>query len=224
VSAELALLGGAAVGMAAGGLLIPATRRELAAATTRANDGISSPTPKVVLWDRVALIVVSGLIPGIVLYRGGWAIDSIPPLLLFVGLVQLAYCDLKQRLLPRPMVHATTICLAISAVAVAASAHLWHTLVLAALCGAGLTFLFFVINLINPNWIAFGDVRLAPAFGLGLAWVAPMAMVEGFFMANVLAAVFGIAMMLAGKGHRKSALPFGLYLAISTGAVLLLWS
>jgi len=224
MSADLALIGGATVGMAVGGLLIPTTRRELAAALTRANDGISVPRPTVVRWHRVALILASGCIPGVVLFRGGWSIASVPPLLLFLGLVQLAYCDVKRHLLPRTMVHATTACVAGSAILAAAADSLWHGLFISLLCSAIFTALFFVINLINPAWISFGDVRLAPAVGLGLAWINPTALIEGFFLANLLAAVVGIIMLVTHTGDRKSALPFGFYMALATGAVLLLWS
>jgi len=224
MSADLALIGGATVGMAVGGLLIPTTRRELAAALTRANDGISVPRPTVVRWHRLALILASGCIPGVVLFRGGWSIASVPPLVLFLGLVQLAYCDVKRHLLPKTIVHATTACVAGSAILAAAADSLWHGLFISLLCSAIFTALFFAINLINPAWISFGDVRLAPVVGLGLAWINPMALVEGFFLANLLAAVVGIIMLITHTGDRKSALPFGFYMALATGAVLLLWS
>jgi leader peptidase (prepilin peptidase)/N-methyltransferase len=224
MSADLALVGGMTVGMAVGAVLIPATRRQLASALARANGGIPLPRLAVVPGHQAALILISGLIPGIVLFRSGWSIAALPPLLLFLGLVQLAYCDLKRHLLPKTMVHATTACVALSAVVAAAADNLWNELLVALLYGAAFTVLFFAINLINPAWIAFGDVRLAPAVGLGLAWINLTALIEGFFLANVLAAVVGITMMVTHKAGRKSALPFGFYMAIATGVVLLLWS
>ena len=146
------------------------------------------------------------------------------PLLLFLGLVQLAYCDLKRRLLPKTMVHATTACVALSALYAAAADNLWHRFFIALLCSAAFTAMFFAINLMNPAWIAFGDVRLAVAVGIGLGWINITALVEGFFLANLLAAVIGLIMMATRKGDRKSALPFGFYMAVATGVVLLLWS
>jgi leader peptidase (prepilin peptidase)/N-methyltransferase len=224
MNADLALIGGATIGMAIGALLIPATRRELASSLARANGGISLPRPAIIPWHQAALILISGIIPGIVLFRSGWSIAALPPLLLFLGLVQLAYCDLKRHLLPKTMVHVTAACVGISAVVAAAADDLWHKLFIALLWGAAFTALFFAINLVNPAWIAFGDVRLAPAVGLGLAWINLTALIEGFFLANLLAAVVGITMMATRKADRKSALPFGFYMAIATGVVLLLWS
>jgi leader peptidase (prepilin peptidase) / N-methyltransferase len=224
MSADLALFGGATIGMAIGALLIPATRRELAAAIARSDNGLAVPRPTVIGWHRLALVLVSGVVPGIVLSRVGWSYVALPPLLLFLSLVQLAYCDMRRRLLPRSMVHATLLCVAASAIIAAPMTNDWHRLEISILCSAGLTALLFVINLMNPAWMAFGDVRLAPALGLGLAWISPMALAEGFFLANLLAAVVGIILMIARKGGRKTALPFGFYLAIATGVVILYWS
>ena len=39
--------------------------------------------------------------------------------------------------------------------------------------------LFFIVNLMNPRWMAFGDVRLSLVFGFGLAWVSPIAPLPG---------------------------------------------
>jgi leader peptidase (prepilin peptidase) / N-methyltransferase len=224
MSADLALIGGATIGMAAGALLIPATRRELAAATARANEGIALPRPSIMGWQLLVLILLSGVVPGVVLSRVGWSYVALPPLILYLGLVQLAYCDMKRHLLPKTMVYATTACVAVSAVVAAPLTNDWHRLFITALCGVGLTAVLFIINLMNPAWMAFGDVRLALGLGMGLAWVSPMALLEGFLLANVLAAVVGIIRMLARKGSRKTALPFGFYLALGTGVVILFWS
>ena len=44
--------------------------------------------------------------------------------------------------------------------------------------------LFFIVNLMNPRWMAFGDVRLSLVFGFGLAWVSPMDLFEAFLYAK----------------------------------------
>ncbi|HEY2215724.1 MAG TPA: hypothetical protein VGH31_11750, partial [Acidimicrobiales bacterium] len=90
--------------------------------------------------------------------------------------------------------------------------------------GAALFALLFGINLMNPRWMAFGDVRLAPAVGLGLGWINLTALFQGFLLANLLTAVVGVALMAVQRGDRKTAMPFGLYLAIASAAVLFYWS
>jgi leader peptidase (prepilin peptidase)/N-methyltransferase len=220
MSVGLALFGGATVGMAVGTLMIPVTRRELAAAMARASQETISPRPNVMKWHQVALVVASGVLPGALLARTGWSVLALPPLLLLLGLVPLAYCDLTEFLLPKPMVHATTASVAVAAVIASGVTHEWHRLLVAALGATGLFLLLFAINLVNPAWMAFGDVRLAPAVGLGLAWLGPLALFQGFFLANLLAAVVGLPLILASKASRKTALPFGLYLGVASAVVI----
>jgi leader peptidase (prepilin peptidase) / N-methyltransferase len=246
MSTSATLLGGAAIGMAAGALLVPFTRRELAASVARskavtgsalAAEGSaaggsttatttlaeSEPVP-VATWHRVALVVVSGLVPAYVLHKVGWSIIALPPLLLLIGLIQLAYCDLTRRLLPKVLVYAVSAAVIISGIVIAGVMHEWQRLVVASLGGAVFFAVLFAMNLMNPRWIAFGDVRLSLVIGFGLAWVSPVALLEGFFFANLFATVVGLTLIAAHRADRKSAVPFGLYLAVGTALVLLTWS
>jgi leader peptidase (prepilin peptidase)/N-methyltransferase len=167
---------------------------------------------------------MSGGIMGLLLARAGWSVVALPPLILLVALVQLAYCDMTHFLLPRPLVHGTTITVAIGAIGAAATTGDWHRLLLASLGGLALFAVLLTINLMNPAWMAFGDVRLAPAVGLGLAWVAPLALLQAIFLSNVLAAVVGLLLLAARRGGRKTSLPFGLFLALGSAIVIFAWS
>ncbi|HEY4000253.1 MAG TPA: hypothetical protein VGO93_15370 [Candidatus Xenobia bacterium] len=224
MSFDLALVGGAVVGLAAGALLLPVTQRELAAAIGRSAETPPPPELTVRRWHRIALVVLSGLLPAAVLARAGWSVVALPPLLLLLGLVPLAYCDLTRLLLPRTMVHATTAVVGLSVLLAASMTGHWHRAAGAALCGLGLFLVLFAINLANPAWMAFGDVRLAPAVGLGLAWVSPIALVQGFFLANVLAALVGLALMIGQRAGRRTALPFGVFLAAASALIIMAWS
>jgi len=229
VSAPLTLLGGAALGMAAGSLLVPLTRRELAASVARSSSAAASVTtaeaaPRVSTGHWIALAAVSGLLPAYVLHRVGWSIIALPPLLLLVGLVQLAYCDLTRRLLPKTLVYALSAAVIVSGVVIAGVTHEWQRLLVASVGAVAFFALFFVINLMNPRWMAFGDVRLSLVVGFGLAWVSPVALLEGFFLANLLAAVVGFALIAARRAERGFAVPFGFYLALGAAVVLVTWS
>ena len=230
MSAPVTLFAGAALGMVIGSLLVPLTRRELAASVARdisAHEPVrllDPSIPRIDGWRRIALALVSGLLPAIVFYRVGWSINAVPPLVLLTGLVQLAYCDLTRRLLPKTLVYALTAVVIGSGVLVSALSGEWHRLLVATL-GALATFaLFFGINLMNPRWMAFGDVRLSLVFGFGMAWVSPMALFQAFLYANILALVGGLALIALQRADRKSALPFGLYMTLGAGLVLLMWS
>jgi leader peptidase (prepilin peptidase)/N-methyltransferase len=230
VSAPLPLLAGAVIGVAAGSLLVPVTRRELAAAVTRSNAtspealtvGGSAPQLSRRQWAGLAL--VSGLIPAYVLHRVGWSLNALPPLLLVVGLIQLSYCDVTRRLLPKTLVYGLTAVVVASGVSVAADFHEWDRLKIAAI-GAFIFFaVFLVINLMNPRWMAFGDVRLSFVVGFALAWVSPIALLEVFALANVLAAVVGVGLILLHRSQRRSGVPFGLFLGLGAALVLVSWS
>jgi leader peptidase (prepilin peptidase)/N-methyltransferase len=230
VSAPVALLGGAALGTVIGSVLVPLTRRELAASVVRAAAAdepastLNCAPPRIGRSQWIALAAVSGLLPAYVLSRVGWSPNAVPPLLLLIGLVQLAYCDLTQRLLPKTLVHALSAAVIGSGLIVAISTGEWGRLIMASLGGMAAFALFFVINLMNPRWMAFGDVRLSLVFGFGLAWVSPMALFQGFLYANLLAVVIGLALIAVRRADRRTALPFGVYMALGAALVLLTWS
>jgi leader peptidase (prepilin peptidase) / N-methyltransferase len=210
--------------MVVGALCVPVTRRQLTLAIARSADAPPELEAPNIQWHRTVLVLASGLLPAAVILRAGWSVVAIPPLLLLLGLVQLAYCDLTRFLLPKTMVHATTAAIAISVLTLGAAHHEWHRAVIAGFCGLGLFVLLLAINLMNPAWMAFGDVRLAPAIGFGLGWISPTALFQGFILANVLAAVAGLFLIVVHHGDRKSSLPFGLYLALASAVVVFSWS
>ncbi len=239
MSPNIALLVGAAFGIAAGSLLVPLTRRELASSLARAAAGKVSAldaagaapeapdlleAPRIGRRQWLALAAASGIIPALILYRVGWSLTAIPPLLMLVGLVQLAYCDLTRRLLPKTLVYALGGVVIASGVAVAIAGPEWKELIHATLGGLAFFAVFFFINLMNPRWIAYGDVRLSLVVGFGLAWVSPMALLDCFFYANLMAAVVGLVLIGLHRASRGVGLPFGLYLAVAAALVLVIWS
>jgi leader peptidase (prepilin peptidase) / N-methyltransferase len=222
------LVAGALLGFAVGSLLVPLTRRELAAAVARssslAEDPAGAPdalnSPRVAPGHWIGLAIVSGLLPAYVLHRVGWSFNALPPLLLLVGLIQLAYCDVKRRLLPKTLVYALSLGVIGSGVLIAISTSEWARLSQALLGGLISFALFFIVNLMNPRWMAFGDVRLSLVFGFGLAWVSPIDLFEGFLYANLLALFAGLVLIAARRADRRSALPFGLFMALGAALVL----
>lgn len=79
-----------------------------------------------------------------------------------------------------------------------------------ALLGAVALGLFFlVLHLVNPDGMAFGDVKLAPTAGLVLAWYGWRTLAVGAFAAFALGAVAGLVLMATGRAGRRTPLPFG---------------
>ena len=81
---------------------------------------------------------------------------------------------------------------------------------------------YFVLVLVYPSGMGFGDVKLAGVLGLYLGWVSWGAVVLGTFTAFLIGAVVGIVVMLAGKGGRKTKIPFGPFMFVGAGLALVL--
>ncbi|MEC4016553.1 A24 family peptidase [Streptomyces sp. H27-D2] len=81
---------------------------------------------------------------------------------------------------------------------------------------------YFVLFLINPNGMGFGDVKLALTLGVALGWYGWGVLFLGAFAGFLLGALYGIALMLLRRADRKSAIPFGPFMVVGAlGGVLL---
>ncbi|MWA12870.1 prepilin peptidase [Streptomyces sp. BA2] len=82
-----------------------------------------------------------------------------------------------------------------------------------ALYGAlGLGGAYFVLFLISPNGMGFGDVKLALGLGAALGWYGWGAVLLGTFAGFLLAALYGGFLVVARRAGRKTAIPFGPFL------------
>lgn len=151
--------------------------------------------------------------------RLGWTVSLVPTLALVTGLVPLALVDRATFTLPRRLVYLTGAAVAAGvALAAALSPRGGHRAVMAVACAAVLLVAFTLLYVLNPAGLGFGDVRLAPVVGLGLGWLGTSAAVVGALLAFVTAAIVGVALLVSGRGTRKTPLPLGVFLAV--GAVL----
>jgi leader peptidase (prepilin peptidase) / N-methyltransferase len=80
------------------------------------------------------------------------------------------------------------------------------------------TALFFLLFLVYPGGMGFGDVKFVPTLGLALGWLSWPVLAVGIFAAFLLGGVIGVAAIVVLRLGRKSLLPFGPWLA--TGALL----
>ncbi len=81
--------------------------------------------------------------------------------------------------------------------------------------------LFVVLHLVNPSGMGLGDVKLAGPMGALLGWLSWQAAMVGVVIGFVLVAVVGIAMILARRADRKSALPFGPFMLAGAWVAIL---
>jgi leader peptidase (prepilin peptidase)/N-methyltransferase len=87
--------------------------------------------------------------------------------------------------------------------------HDWWALARAAISASVLFGIYFAIAVARPGGMGFGDVKLAGLLGGLLGYLSWQTLVVGAFAGFVLGAVAGVAVIAAGRGDRKSALPFG---------------
>lgn len=79
---------------------------------------------------------------------------------------------------------------------------------------AGLFGFYFLLVLVYPGGMGFGDVKLAGVLGLYLAWTGWGELAVGAFAAFVLGGLFSIVLVLRGRAGRKTRIPFGPWMII----------
>ncbi len=85
----------------------------------------------------------------------------------------------------------------------------WPTALWAALAlGSG----YFVLWLINPGGMGFGDVKLALGVGAVLGWYGWATVMLGTFAGFLFGALYGGALVVVRRAGRRTAIPFGPFL------------
>jgi leader peptidase (prepilin peptidase)/N-methyltransferase len=92
----------------------------------------------------------------------------------------------------------------------------WADLLHAVLTGAALFAFYFLLAVIYPAGMGFGDVKLAGVLGLYLGWVSWPLAILATFAAFLLGSVVGIVVIVRGKGGRKTKVPFGPFMLLGT--------
>ncbi|MFF5143944.1 prepilin peptidase [Streptomyces sp. NPDC013157] len=135
--------------------------------------------------------------------------------------VLLAVVDFRVQRLPDPL----TLPLAAAALALLGAAVLlpehagdWFTSLYAALALGGA---YFVLFLVNPGGMGFGDVKLALGTGAVLGWYGWPTVLLGTFAGFLLGALYGGALVVVRRAGRKTAIAFGPFLIAGAFAGLL---
>nr|WP_203614972.1 A24 family peptidase [Streptomyces sp. SID13726] len=196
---------------------VVATRRGTAVATGRTKAkgkpyGPGGPLlPTVTALVCAALAAATGTRPELAVWL----------LLAPVG-VLLAVVDLRVRRLPDPL----TIPFAVAAPALLGAVAFvpehagdWPRAALGALA---LGVAYYLLWLINPGGMGFGDVKLALGAGAVLGWYGWDTVLLGTCAGFLLGALYGGVLVLLGKAGRKTAIPFGPFLIAGAYAGLLI--
>ncbi|GGJ76136.1 prepilin peptidase [Pilimelia anulata] len=105
----------------------------------------------------------------------------------------------------------------------------WAALGRGLLAMTALFTLYFVLTLVHPNGMGFGDVKLAGLLGLYLGWLGWSSVWFGTLAGFILGSVVGLGLMALGRANRKTALPFGpamlagAFLAVFAAAPITHW-
>ncbi|MFF7009833.1 prepilin peptidase [Streptomyces fimicarius] len=167
--------------------------------------------PLVTVVACVALAAATGARPELI----GW-------LALAPVAVLLAVVDRRVHRLPDPL----TLPLAAAAVLLLGGAALlpghagsWTSGLLGGLALGGFYFLLF---LINPNGMGFGDVKLALALGVALGWYGWTVLFLGGFAGFLFGAAYGLCLVLLRRAGRRTGIPFGPFMIAGALTGLLL--
>ncbi len=137
------------------------------------------------------------------------------------GLIALSWIDLHTKRLPREIIYVTS-AIGIPLLCVAALVRHEPRRMLMMLLGAAIALSFMgLIYVLSKGGMGDGDVRLSPLLGAYLGWLNPGFVAVGLFLGFLLGAVIGVALMIIGKAGRKTAVPFGPFLAV--GTVVAIW-
>jgi leader peptidase (prepilin peptidase) / N-methyltransferase len=147
-------------------------------------------------------------------YAHSWALPAF--LVLTAGLIAISVIDLEHFIIPNrivyPMGFASVILLAFGALL----DHNWHAYGRAWLGGLAAFAFFFVLHLVAPGGMGFGDVRLSFVLGLFLGWLGWAEVLGGLFAGFLYGAVIGLVLIAVGRRGRKQHIPFGPFLAAGT--------
>jgi leader peptidase (prepilin peptidase) / N-methyltransferase len=146
------------------------------------------------------------------------------PAYLYLGAIgiALAMIDIDVKRLPNAIVLPSYVVVAVLLGATAAIEGEWDTFLRAVLAGLALSAFYFLLMLVYPRGMGFGDVKLAGILGAYLGWLGWGELVVGSFLGFLVGGVFGLALMVVGRAGRKSAIPFGPWMLL--GALLgILW-
>ncbi|WP_413757623.1 prepilin peptidase [Streptomyces sp. MMBL 11-3] len=191
------------------GWLGPARCRECAGSGARGGGAYGPGT--------VPVALVTALVCALLAAATGTRPELAVWLLLAPPGVLLAVVDFRVQRLPDvltlPLAAAALVLLAAAA---AAPEHAgdWPTALYGALAlGAG----YFVLFLVNPNGMGFGDVKLALGLGAVLGWYGWGTVLLGTFAGFLYGGLYGAGLVVVRKAGRKTSIPFGPFLI--TGAL-----
>ncbi|MBX9245860.1 prepilin peptidase [Actinotalea ferrariae] len=123
--------------------------------------------------------------------------------------VALAAIDLDVHRLPNAIVLPSYPVLAVLLAVACWAGDDWSAGLRAVIGGVGLYALYFLLVVVKPGGMGFGDVKLAGLLGAALAWCGWGTLAVGAFGAFLVGGVYAVVLVLAGRAGKGSRIPFG---------------
>lgn len=128
--------------------------------------------------------------------------------------VALALIDIDVKRLPDAIVLPSYVVVTALLLLPAVADSRWSDFLRALLGMAALYAFYFVLALVYPGGMGFGDVKLAGVLGLYMAWLGWGAWAVGAFAGFLLGGLVGVLLLATGRAGRKSAVPFGPFMLV----------
>lgn len=144
-------------------------------------------------------------------FGADWVVPAY--LVFFVCLVSISVIDSERQIIPNHIVYPTIFAsiplLALAALVEGEWDRFGHSMIGATLAWLAL----FVVHMISPAGMGFGDVRLAFVLGLFLGWISLTHVLTGIFLGVALIAVIGVVLAVLRLKSLQEHIAFGPFLA-----------
>lgn len=181
--------------------------------------GRCSQCAQPISWRYPLIESLTAMLSVIVLWQFGPTLQGGFALLLTWGLIALAFIDADTQLLPDDItLPLLWMGLLLSVWGIFADSH---SAIIGAVAGyMSLWLVFHLFRLLTgKDGMGRGDFKLLALFGAWLGW---QALPQILLLSTIPGALFGIAMIAAGRGERRTPIAFGPFLAIA-GWISLAW-
>lgn len=154
-------------------------------------------------------------------FRFGASWATVAYCVLCAGLLALTWIDLRTMRLPREITY-TTLAIGAPLLVIAALVEDEPRRIVTMLAGAAIALAFMaLVYAASRGGLGDGDVRLSPLLGAYLGWIGLAHVPVGLFLGFLFGAVVGVAAMAVGGAGRRTAIPFGPFLAAGTVVAVL---
>jgi leader peptidase (prepilin peptidase)/N-methyltransferase len=175
---------------------------------------ISARYPLVELATGVLFVAIAAR------FAHSWALPAY--LVLGAALLAISVIDLEHYIIPNRIVYPVGFALVPLFALAALLGDDWHAFGRALLGALAAFAVLFVIHIISPRGMGFGDVRLCFLLGLALGWLGWEQVMLGIFAGFLYGAVIGVLLIALRIRQRNQHIPFGPFLAAGAVTVMLL--